>query len=118
LIQTARHRRYPGVMIYEPDFADQVSTLCRLGATDEELAEHFEVCVRTIYRWRSTHEEFAEAVIAGKEHADARVERALYSRAVGCTVERTRVFKSAGDPDPVYATYQHHLPPDPNAEFR
>ncbi|MEO9131476.1 MAG: hypothetical protein ABI240_09730 [Sphingomonas sp.] len=89
--------------------------MCRLGATDEELAEHFEVCVRTIYRWRNTHEAFAEAVVVGKEHADARVERALYSRAVGCSVERTKIFKHAGDPKPVYATYQHHLPPDPVA---
>ena len=89
--------------------------MCQLGATDEELAEHFEVCVRTIYRWRNTHEEFAEAVVVGKEHADARVERALYSRAVGCSVERTKVFKSASDPKPVYATYTHHFPPDANA---
>jgi len=102
-------------MIYKPEFVDQARTMCRLGATDEELAEHFEVCVRTIYRWRNTHEEFAEAVVVGKEHADARVERALYSRAVGCSVERTKVFKHAGDAKPVYATYRHHLPPDPNA---
>jgi hypothetical protein len=102
-------------MIYKPEFVDQARTMCRLGATDEELAEHFEVCVRTIYRWRNTHEAFAEAVVVGKEHADARVERALYSRAVGCSVERTKVFKHAGDPKPVYATYRHHLPPDPMA---
>ncbi len=105
-------------MIYEPAFADQARHLCRLGATDEELAEHFDVCVRTIYRWRNAHEEFAEAVVAGKEHADARVERALYSRAVGCSVERTKVFKHAADPDPVYATYKLHLPPDPNAALQ
>ncbi|MEO9132317.1 MAG: hypothetical protein ABI240_14050 [Sphingomonas sp.] len=54
-------------------------------------------------------------MVVGKEHADARVERALYSRAVGCSVERTKVFKHAGDPKPVYATYRHHLPPDPVA---
>jgi len=105
-------------MVYEPEFADQARHLCRLGATDEELADHFGVCVRTIYRWRNAHEEFARAVVAGKDHADARVERALYSRAVGCSVERTRVFKHAGDPDPVYATYTHHLPPDPNAALQ
>jgi hypothetical protein len=100
-------------MIYKPEFVDQARDMCHLGATDEELAEHFEVCVRTIYRWRNTHEAFAEAVVVGKEHADARVERALYSRAVGCSVERTKIFKHAGDPKPVYATYKHHLPPDP-----
>ncbi|WP_343892658.1 hypothetical protein [Sphingomonas oligophenolica] len=114
-IQPQPNPRYPGAMIYSPDFADQARAMCRLGATDEELAEHFGVCVRTIYRWRNTHEEFAEAVVAGKEHADARVERALYSRAVGCSVQRTKVFKHAGDPDPVYATCTEHLPPDPVA---
>ena len=105
-------------MIYKPEFAEQAADLCDLGATDEELAEHFEVCVRTIYRWRNTHEAFAEAVVAGKEHADARVERALYSRAVGCSVQRTRVFKHVGDDKPVYATYTHHLPPDANAALQ
>jgi len=102
-------------MIYKPEFAEQASRMCRLGATDEELAEHFEVCVRTIYRWRNTHEAFADAVVVGKHHADARVERALYSRAVGCSVERTRVFRNAGDEKPVCVTYQHHYPPDANA---
>ncbi|MDB5703434.1 MAG: terminase [Sphingomonas bacterium] len=101
-------------MIYDPAFADQARDMCRLGATDEELAEHFAVCVRTIYRWRNSHEAFAKAVVIGKDYADARVERALYSRAVGCTVERTRVFRH-GDADPVYATYREHLPPDANA---
>ena len=105
-------------MVYKPKFAAVAREMCRLGATDEELAEHFNVCVRTIYRWRNTHEEFAEAVVAGKEHADARVERALYSRAVGCSVERTRIFKHAGDPKPVYATYTHYFPPDPNAALQ
>ncbi|MEO9132316.1 MAG: hypothetical protein ABI240_14045 [Sphingomonas sp.] len=42
-------------MIYKPEFVDQARNMCRLGATDEELAEHLEVCVRTIYRWRNTH---------------------------------------------------------------
>jgi hypothetical protein len=105
-------------MFYQPEYAEQARNLCRLGATDEELAEHFEVCVRTIYRWRNAHEEFAEAVIAGKEHADARVERALYSRAVGCRVERVKVFRHAGDPDPVYARYQVDLAPDVNAALQ
>ena len=105
-------------MIYQPDFAEQARDLCQQGATDEELADHFKVCVRTIYRWRNTHEEFAEAVVAGKDHADDRVERALYSRAVGCSVQRTKVFKHAGDPDPVYATYTHHLPRDTNAALQ
>jgi hypothetical protein len=105
-------------MMYEPAYADQARDLCRRGATNEELAEYFEVCARTIYRWRNTHEAFAEAVIAGKAHADARVERALYSRAVGCSVKRVRIFKHPGDPKPIYAPYRLELPPDPNAALQ
>jgi hypothetical protein len=105
-------------MFYQPEYAEQAAELCRRGATDEELAEHFEVCVRTIYRWRNAHEEFAQAVIAGKEHADTRVERSLYSRAVGCSVDRVKIFKHAGDTDPVYAPYKLELAPDPNAALQ
>ena len=105
-------------MFYQPEYAEQAAELCRLGATDEELAEHFEVCVRTIYRWRNTHEEFAKAVICGKEHADTRVERSLYSRAVGCSVDRVKIFKHAGDSDPIYAPYKLQLAPDPNAALQ
>jgi hypothetical protein len=105
-------------MFYQPEYAEQAAELCRLGATDEELAEHFEVCVRTIYRWRNAHEDFAKAVITGKEHADTRVERSLYSRAVGCSVDRVKIFKHAGDPDPVYAPYKLQLAPDANAALQ
>jgi hypothetical protein len=118
LIQTLSHLGYSASMFYKPEYAEQAAELCRLGATDEELAEHFEVCVRTIYRWRNAHEDFAKAVITGKEHADTRVERSLYSRAVGCSVERVKIFKHAGDPDPVYAHYKHQLAPDPNAALQ
>jgi hypothetical protein len=102
-------------MIYKPEFAPHAREMCRLGATDEDLAEYFAVNVRTIYRWRNTHEEFDEAVAVGKENADARVALALYARAVGCSVERTKIVGRAGDLMPVYATYTHHLPPDPVA---
>ncbi len=105
-------------MFYQSDYADQATELCRLGATDEELAEHFEVCVRTIYRWRKSHEEFARAVITGKKQADTRVERSLYLRAAGCSVDRVKVFRQTGDTDPVYAHYERQFAPDPNAALR
>jgi hypothetical protein len=105
-------------MTYQTAHAEQAAELCRLGATDQELAEHFMVTVRTIYRWRAQHRDFAEAVIAGKEHADKRVERSLYSRAVGCSFEAVRVFKHAGDADPVYAAYRHSLPPSAGAALQ
>jgi predicted DNA-binding transcriptional regulator YafY len=86
-------------MIYEPAFADQARHLCRLGATDEELAEHFEVCVRTLYRWRNTHEAFATACVISREHADDRVEMSLYSeRSALIRVGPARLRQTLCDP--------------------
>lgn len=105
-------------MTYQTDYAEKAAEQCRLGATDQELAEHFMVTVRTIYRWRARYRDFAEAVIAGKEHADKRVVRSLYSRAVGCSFEAVKICRHAADPDPVYAAYRHSLPPNAGAALQ
>ncbi|MCZ4089344.1 helix-turn-helix domain-containing protein [Sinorhizobium psoraleae] len=98
---------------YKPEFAEQASKLCALGATDFELADFFGVDTRTIYRWKNTHEEFCHALIAGKENADARVERALFNRAVGYTFESEKVFQFQGEV--IRAPTTEHVPPDPGA---
>lgn len=102
---------------YKAEFAEQAQKLCRLGATDLELADFFGVDVRTIYRWKHTHEGFCQAVTCGKEAADARVERALYNRAVGYSHDAVKIFMPAGAEKPVYAPYVEHVPPDPSAAF-
>ena len=43
---------------YKPEFAAQAAKLCALGATDVEIADFFEVDVRTIHRWKGEFEEF------------------------------------------------------------
>jgi hypothetical protein len=68
---------------YKPEFVAQASKLCALGATDVEIADFFEVDVRTLYRWKGEHEEFCQALKVSKEVADQRVERSLYARANG-----------------------------------
>src|SRR5690606_14837843 len=60
---------------YQATFATQAEKLCRLGATDDNLADFFEVSVRTISRWKVEHEEFCQALKAGKDEADSAVER-------------------------------------------
>lgn len=100
---------------YKPEFAEQAKKLCELGATDIELADFFEVDVRTIYRWRNSDEEFCQAVKAGKDSADDRVERALYQRAVGYTFESEKVFNYQGEI--VRAPVREHVPPDAGAGF-
>jgi hypothetical protein len=98
---------------YRPEFAAQARKLCMLGATDFELAEFFEVSTRTIHRWKNTQAKFCRAVKAGKACADERVERALFSRAVGYSYESEKVFQYQGGL--VRAAIVEHVPPDPGA---
>jgi hypothetical protein len=64
---------------------------------------------------RLKYPEFLYALRAGKEVADRRVERSLYSRAVGCNYEAVKIFMPANRSQPVYAKYIEHIPPDVTA---
>jgi hypothetical protein len=100
---------------YKAAYAEGARKLALLGATDAEIADFYEVDVRTIYRWKNTHEEFCQALKAGKEVADARVERALFHRAVGYEQEEVKIFMPAGKDEPVYAKYIAKIAPDTTA---
>jgi hypothetical protein len=100
---------------YKDTFAKQAAKLCTLGATDEDLADFFEVSVRTIIRWKSEHEEFCQALKVAKEEADNRVERSLYQRAVGYSFDAEKVFNNRGEV--VRAKTREHCPPDVTAQI-
>ena len=53
-----------------------------MGATVDDLAGFLDVDRATIHRWMLVHPEFCDAMRIGREAADARVERALYERAL------------------------------------
>jgi len=78
---------------YRDEYAAQAEKLCMLGATDSELADFFEVSVRTVHRWKLDHEEFCHSVKSGKEKADERVERSLYQKATGYNYTEEQAFK-------------------------
>lgn len=78
---------------YDPAFAAQAAKLCMLGATDDELADFFEVHRSTIYRWKHEHDEFCDAIKTGKQQADERVERSLYQKATGYNVTEEQAVK-------------------------
>lgn len=98
---------------YKAEFAEQAEKLCKLGATDVELADFFKVSDRTIYRWQSQYPEFCQALKAGKEAADERVERSLYHRAVGYSYDAVKLFQFQGQV--VRGPYREHVPPDTTA---
>lgn len=68
---------------YKPEYVKQAEKLCKLGATDMEVADFFEVNVATLNRWKAEHQEFCASLKIGKVTADDRVERSLFARATG-----------------------------------
>jgi hypothetical protein len=100
---------------YKAEYAKQAEKLCALGATDQELADFFGVDVRTVHRWKADHPAFCQSLKAGKELADARVERSLYHRAIGYEQDEVKIFMPSGKDDPVYAPYRAKVAPDTTA---
>jgi hypothetical protein len=100
---------------YKADYAKQAEKLCQLGATDKEIADFFEVDVRTIHRWKADHDEFCHSLKSGKDVADERVERSLYQRAIGYEQEEVKIFMPANAPAPVYAPFIAKIAPDTTA---
>ena len=81
---------------YRPEMAKQAEIACRFGATDDDLASLLDVSTATINNWRIAHHEFAEALKAGREISDNRVERSLFQCAVGYTYEEEKAFMFQG----------------------
>lgn len=101
--------------LYKPQYAKQAEKLCAIGATDQELADFFEVDVRTVHRWKLEHEEFCHSLKAGKDVADERVERSLYQRAIGYEQDEVKIFMPSGAAEPVYAPFRAKIAPDVTA---
>lgn len=98
---------------YKPEFAQQAEKLCKLGATDADIASFFEVDVRTIYNWKIDYEDFFQALKRGKEEADELVERSLFKRATGYSHDAVKILQHEGQP--VVIPYVEHYPPDTTA---
>lgn len=78
---------------YSTKMCQEVIGLCERGATDEEIAQHFEISTRTLYRWKAAYPEFCQAIQTGKDLADERVERSLYQMATGTYVKEQQAHK-------------------------
>lgn len=98
---------------FKAEFIAQAKKLCKLGATDIEIADFLEVDVRTLYRWKGEHEAFCQALKAGKDVADERVERSLYARANG--YEHNEVDIRVVDHAIVQTPIRKYYPPDTTA---
>ena len=100
--------------IYHPDFNEQARALCDGGATDWDLAKHFNVSRATLYRWRDAYPAFRDTLKSAKAPADDRVERSLFERATGYSYEAVKIsVNSKGEV--TQTPYIEHVPPDPTS---
>jgi len=97
---------------YDPTYCHMAYKHCLLGATDEQLADLFDVSVVTLNAWKNKHPKFLKALRDGKASADADIAHALYHRARGYSHEAVKIFMPGGETTPVYAPYTEHFPPD------
>jgi hypothetical protein len=98
---------------YAPVYAKIAAQMCKLGATDADLAAAFGVTTVTIWNWQSRFPEFFNALMVGKGLPDDKVERSLYQRAVGYSYSTEKIFHHQGTI--TRAQCIEHLPPDPGA---
>ena len=101
--------------LYRAEYADQARKLCRLGATDKELADFFAVDEATINRWKSAHPHFCESLKAGKQIADAEVADKLFQRATGYEHKAVKIVADAKTGAEHQVEYVERYPPDTTA---
>jgi hypothetical protein len=66
---------------------EQVTRLCKIGLSNNELAQYLGIEVATLRNWINDYPEFKEAVDRGRIEADANVADKLYQLAIGYEME-------------------------------
>lgn len=100
---------------YNPDYPKQTLKLCRLGATDKELADFFGVAESTLNKWKEDYPEFSESLKEGKGLADAEVADKLYKRATGYEHAAVKIVANANTGQEHIVNYTERYPPDTTA---
>jgi transposase-like protein len=99
---------------YRPEFADKVTRLCKVGASESEIAHVFGVSTMTLWRWREQYPEFATAFRVAREQMSDRIEASLAHRAVGYTFDSEKIVVAKGEV--VRVPIKEHIPPDVAAQ--
>lgn len=119
---------------YLSAFDRQAHLLCRLGATDAELAEFFKVSEQTINNWKRMYVTFFESIKTAKMWADAEAANGLFKRATGYRYKEVKTkavrpmsesdddggIQAAGDESLLVVevvTTEKEVPPDTSAAF-
>ena len=95
---------------YTPKLAAVARKCCGRGLTDLEIADVLDVSPATLYRWKAEHPAFSRVFKLGKAEADDRVERSLYSRAIGYDYIAEKAAMTRHGQQTM--RYRQHIPPD------
>lgn len=111
-----RALRKPDLMRVTPQMCEQAEKLCKLGLSDAELGEFFNVPEKTVARWYLDSLQFRQCVDEGRLFQNARVADAMYQRALGYDYEEEKVHIIEGAVHRVKVA--RHAPPDVAAQAR
>jgi hypothetical protein len=96
--------------VYGPRMAVVACKCCERGMTDIEIADILGIGLATLYRWKLEYPAFARVFKLGKAAADDRVERSLYSRAIGYDYIAEKATMTRHGQKTM--RYRQHIPPD------
>ena len=96
--------------VYSPRMAVVARKCCERGMTDIEIADMLGIGLATLYRWKLENPAFSRVFKLGKAEADNRVERSLYSRAVGYDYLAEKAVMTRHGQKTL--RYRAHIPPD------
>lgn len=93
---------------FKPEYQTQIEKLCRLGATNEDIADFFNVNIQTVHNWRKAHPDFFDALKSGKDEADAKVKQSLFRQAIGYKYQAQKPMVVNGQVEVIqYEEIQH-----------
>lgn len=95
---------------YKPEFAKQAEKLYNNGAIDREVADYFGVSEPTLNSWKTKFPDFLSSLKIGKEASDNRVEKSLYSRALGYSHDAVKIVIVGNRIEKI--PYVERYPPD------
>lgn len=98
---------------YQPSFVVRAQEYNTLGLTEAEIGSMFGVSIMTLWRWRASHPEFAEAFKLGREAASQRIVSSMFHRAVGYTYPSEKIV--VVDKKVQRVAIKEHVPPDVGA---
>ena len=84
--------------------------LSLLGLTNPRISQLLDISRETLNKWMNAHPDLADAIKKGRDHADSKVAKSLYQRAMGYSHPEDKIFLHRGQP--VIVNTVKHYPPD------